>query len=119
MKTNKSNQHGQSIINDTEKINIIISEAKTMSQKEMLQGSGTYKISKSVIRKLINRHGLKFGYRARNERAVDINQVYKYSTQEAVDLYEKEKLKAKTAQNVFDLETKLREKAKSNKNRPI
>ena len=118
MTISKSNQHGPSIINDTEKINIIISEAKTMSQKEMLQGSGTYKISKSVIRRLIKKYDLKFGYRARNGNAADIKQVYKYSTKAAVDLYEKKKSKAKTAQEVFYSETRLREKAKQNKNRP-
>ena len=52
MKKNKSNQYGPSIINDEEKRKIIINEAKTMSQKEMLEGLGTYNISKSVIRRL-------------------------------------------------------------------
>ena len=44
---------------DKKKRSIIIDEAKTMSQKEMLEGLGTYNISKSVIRRLIKK-GSKF-----------------------------------------------------------
>ena len=118
MKKNKSNQNGPSIINDKKKRSIIINEAKTMSQKEMLEGLGTYNISKSVIRRLIKKHNLKFGYKARRKDAANIKQVYKYSTEESINLFRKEKSKAKTAQEIFDLETNLREKAKQNKNRP-
>ena len=118
MKKNKSNQYGPSIINDKKKRSIIIDEAKTMSQKEMLEGLGTYNISKSVIRRLIKKYNLKFGYKARRKDAANIKQVYKYSTEESINLFRKEKSKAKTAQEIFDLETDLREKAKQNKNRP-
>ena len=118
MKKNKSNQYGPSIINDKKKRKIIINEAKTMSQKEMLEGLGTYNISKSVIRRLKKKYNLKFGYKARRKDAANIKQVYKYSTEESINLFEKEKSKAKTAQEIFDLETDLREKAKQNKNRP-
>ena len=38
----RANQYGLSVINDPEKINVIVTEAKTMSLKEMLEGNGSY-----------------------------------------------------------------------------
>ena len=85
--SNKANQYGPSIINDPKKVKVIIRDAKNLSRKEMLEGKGEYKVSRKILDKLKASFGLVYGKKA-NRKRISINQIYKLSTKENIQLFE-------------------------------
>ena len=88
---NRANQHGKSIINNPQKVKNLINDAKKFSRKDMLDGKGTYKVSRRVLDTLKNDFGLVYGKVAKSGHVpkYSIKELYKHSHPDTITAHKK------------------------------
>ena len=91
---NRANQHGQSIINDPQKVKALINDAKTMSKKEILDGLASYKVSRRVLDSLKINFGLVYGKKSKSGAVpkYNIKEIFKHSHPDTIKAHKNKEI---------------------------